>query len=56
MEKIYVILWKYSDGSNSGAVRAYTTREEADKTMQLLNDHGDSGKNFYVTEMLLFDS
>lgn len=56
METIYLILWKYNDGSGSGAVRAYTTQDEADKTMLLLNEHGDIGKNFYVQEVPLIDA
>lgn len=56
MDMIFVILWKYNTGSGGGAVRAYTTREEAEQTMQLLADHGNTTKTFWIAEGRLVDA
>lgn len=39
MEKIFVIVWKYSDGSGHGIVRAYEDKEEADVDLRMLVAH-----------------
>lgn len=50
---VYVLWWKYSDGSGAGVVRAYRIKEAADEDMEILKDLGDSMKEFAVTPVPL---
>ena len=45
---IYLITWRYIDGSASGAVSAHGTEEGAARIVELLNQHGDGMKRFAV--------
>ena len=47
---IYVITWRYSDGSGSGVVRAYEQKDEAEEDMKFLDANGNTAKNFYIVE------
>lgn len=45
---VYVVIWRYCDGSASGAVSAHGTKEAADRMVDLLALHGDGMKRFVV--------
>jgi len=51
MTEMYVILWKYSDGSANGVVTAHLDKDVADSVMALLEKHGDGMKVFSLHEM-----
>ena len=46
---VYVLWWKYSDGSGAGVVRAYQSSDKAEEDLKILKDHGDNVKEFSVT-------
>jgi hypothetical protein len=41
MSIIYIITWRHSDGSGSGAVGAFFTKTEADQMLAILRQFGD---------------
>ena len=53
MEEVYVIFWRYSDGSSGGVLRAYADRDRANEDMDLLNDDC-SGKVYELTEVSVY--
>ena len=55
MKTIFVITWKYIDGSGYGTVRAYELRQTAESDLQLLVAHGDGMKDFKIEEILFND-
>lgn len=46
---VYVLWWKYSDGSGAGIVRAYRIREDAQEDLKILEEVGDDSKEFSIT-------
>ena len=46
MTTIYVICWKYSDGSGFGVVRAYEDEERAQKDLEMMRDICDARELF----------
>ena len=38
---VYVLLWKYVDGSGCGVVKTYKTHEAAVEMYEFLQDHGN---------------
>jgi hypothetical protein len=48
---IYVIAWRYSDGSASGVVSAHGTREGAEIMLGILAEQGDSMRGFSIHEV-----
>lgn len=48
MLMVYVVLWRYSDGSASGAVCALWSKSAADRMLKLLESHGDSMKRYEI--------
>jgi len=51
MKIIYVISWRYSDGSASGVVSAHGTREGAEVMLGILADHCDGVRGFSIHEV-----
>lgn len=43
---IYVVIWRYHDGSAAGMVSAHGTEVGADLMVRLLEQHGDGMKSF----------
>lgn len=52
-ETAYVITWRYSDGSASGATAAFTDKARAHRLLEILNTT-DSVRNFKI-EAVPFD-
>ena len=50
--KVFVVFWKYSDGSGCGIVRAYTEKETAERDLNMLRLH--SNTNFEIEEADLY--
>lgn len=50
---VYVLWWKFSDGSGAGVIRAYRIKEDAEEDMRILQDVGDPKKDFSVTPVPL---
>lgn len=48
MNVVYVITWRYSDGSSSGAVSAHASKASAEAMLAILNDQ--DGIRQYVIE------
>jgi hypothetical protein len=53
-EIAYVITWRYSDGSGSGAVAAFVDMERAEALIRILRDEGASRD--YRLDAVPFDS
>ena len=52
---LYVIEWRFYDGSGSGVVEyVHTIREEAERICALLQEHGS--KQYTVRELQLWDN
>ena len=47
MRVVYVIAWRYGDGSGSGAVSAHGTREDAETMLEILVQQ-DSMRSFSI--------
>jgi len=45
---VYVLWWRYSDGSASGVIRVYENKETANEQKSMLEEHGDGMKQFEV--------
>lgn len=53
-EGVYVLWWKYSDGSGAGVVRAYRHKEDAEEDREILaGGVGDGMKEFFVVPVPL---
>lgn len=48
---IYIILWKYSDGSDVGVVRAYYQEDIAKLDLDIFNAIGDYSRSFILVEV-----
>lgn len=55
MQTVHVIRWRYHDGSGSGIVGAFRSKEDADSAMELLREHGDMNKLFEAEQVTLSD-
>jgi hypothetical protein len=50
----WVILWKFSDNSGCGILElAYEEEEDCDATLKLLTEHGDIGKEFKKSKIIV---
>lgn len=49
---VYILWWKYSDGSAAELARAYTSRDRAEKDLSLA-ECGDSSKNWEIFELAI---
>lgn len=47
---VFVVTWRYADGSGSGFVRAFLERDQAELVMTILREHGDTMKTFALDE------
>lgn len=52
---VYVITWRYHDGSGSGFVRAFIDKDMADIAMDLLMVYGDPNRKFSVNKQAFSD-
>jgi len=52
MEDVYVIWWKYGDGSGCGVMRAYADRQRAEEDLELLVF--DSNRQFEIAELPVY--
>lgn len=50
--KVFVICWKYFDGSGGGSVAAYTCSRKAHRVLSLLKEASDS-RQFWISEVSL---
>jgi len=48
MDSIWVLSWKYFDGSAYGIIGCYKKKESADRELSVLEIHGDSFKAFII--------
>jgi hypothetical protein len=53
LETAYVITWRHSDGSGSGATAAFTSKDRADVLLKILQQDGMLS---YKLEAVPFDS
>jgi hypothetical protein len=53
-DTVHILLWRESDGSASGVVRAYCTKERADQDLELLKS-AEGGKIFEMVSLPLLD-
>lgn len=55
MNTVFVLSWEYSDHSGYEVLRAYDSenKEIADADLAMLQEHGDSGKTYELTEVPL---
>ncbi len=49
MTVTYVVTWRWLDGSGSGPVSVHWTQAGAELMKSLLDQHGDSGKEYVIT-------
>lgn len=56
MDTLYVITWKYSDGSAFGVVRVYYTQESAELDEKMLRENSDGTRQFEVVAVPYFDA
>lgn len=54
LETAYVITWRYSDGSGSGATAAFMDKKRAERLVELLA--ADTSARNYKIEAVPFDS
>ncbi len=47
LDEVWVLAWRYSDGSSSGVLRAYASEERANLDMDLLRDENGM-KNYEI--------
>lgn len=45
---VWVLSWKYSDGSAYGIINVYSKKETAERELNTLSIHGDGMKTFIV--------
>ena len=38
---VWIILWRWSDGSGSGLLKTYHTKEAAEEMFSILEEHGN---------------
>ncbi len=50
---VFAITWRYHDGSASGLVDVFSEREQTERVMQILREHGDGMKAFLIDEVSL---
>lgn len=48
---IFVITWRYQDGSANGAVHAYEDESDANRDIEMLRRHGDTAKVFDLEQV-----
>ena len=53
MKTIFVLTWRYSDGSASGIVKAFSSVEDAAELSKVLYEHGDTFRIFQTVEVEL---
>ena len=53
MTTIFVLIWRYSGGSASGIVKAFSNVEDAAVLVKLLDEHGDTSRIFQIVEVEL---
>lgn len=46
---VYVLWWRYSDGSGAGVIRVYENKVTADEQKAMLEEHCDGMKRFELT-------
>ena len=52
MEDVYVIWWRYSDGSGAGVLRAYADRQRAEEDLDLLTFEGS--REYKIEELPIY--
>lgn len=53
MTTIFVLIWRYSGGSASGIVKAFSNVEDAAALSKVLFEHGDTSRIFQIVEVEL---
>jgi len=48
MKLIYVLMWTYSDNSATKVIKVYVDKDEANRNLQTMVEHGDEGKKYYI--------
>lgn len=54
--KVHVIYWKYSDGSDCGVIKAYDNAETAEADLKMLNEHCNGMRVFKLAEVVCSDA
>jgi hypothetical protein len=54
MKEIFVIIWKYYDGSDSGVIRAYADEERAKADLEMFRKHCDGCSRIYGMEKVAY--
>jgi hypothetical protein len=50
IKEIFVVIWKYYDGSDAGVIRAYANEERAKADLAMLRKHCDGCSRIYGLE------
>jgi hypothetical protein len=53
-KEIFVLIWKYYDGSDSGVIRAYADEERAKADLEMLRKHCDGCSRIYGMEKVAY--
>ena len=53
MKTIFVLTWRYSDGSANGIVKSFSNVEDASVLCKLLCEYGDTYRIFQTVEVEL---
>lgn len=53
MQEVFVVTWKWSDGSNSGSVAVFSCPDRANDLLDKLKLHGDADKLFDIEKRYL---
>lgn len=49
---VYVVMWRYMDGSGAGIVKAYNKPTQAEELRNLLEEHGSRSYSVIETELV----
>ena len=55
MTEVWVLWWKYSDGSGAGVSRAYADKARANQDLELLTE-GSDPKQYYLEHVAVYCS
>lgn len=55
MDRVYILTWRYSDGSAHGVIRAYRRFDDARRDEVLLRENSDGSRQFEIAASPLID-
>jgi hypothetical protein len=56
MKSIFVVVWKYYDGSGSEVIKAFSDENLARGLLSILKAHADLSKDYFITKSILDES